>query len=103
MTAYNLECARKTVQLEQFQGLRMIAGRENDLNAHPPVMPDDRRKERDVRRVVEVDPNRFSWVLQRKVQRLGRSICGKAVLFRSDKPRFRGYAAVSADREMALF
>ena len=69
----------------------MVACGENDLNTQPPVMPDDRRKERDMRRVVEVDPDRFGYLFQWRLANV-------PVAFGD-----LSYAAVSADRVTALF
>ena len=54
----------------------MIASGKNDIDVILAKMPNYRRKKRDVRRVVEIDPDR--WLQCR---------CGPAALF-SEKPRF---------------
>ena len=49
----------KPGQFEQFYRLRLIARGEDDFDTAIPIVPNDRRKQRHVRRIIDVDPDRF--------------------------------------------
>jgi hypothetical protein len=59
MFADDSVCSGKTVQIEKLNGLCVIARGQDNVNIPRAKMFDDRCKKRNVRRIVEVDPDRW--------------------------------------------